>query len=88
MVVKRTLAQLADLNPDAVLLDNMADALIGVGYIGHQDPVAVYSKAKIFAKLQNDGLSQEDAEEYYVGRFLGLWAGEHTPVILDDLQEE
>lgn len=88
MLAKRVLEQLADLNPDAALLDNMEEALIGFGRAGHHDPVAVYSRAKILAKLRNDGLSPEDAEEYYVGRFVGLWAGEHTPVILDDVQEE
>lgn len=88
MTANRVVLQLSDLNPDAVLLSNMDDALIGVGYVGHHDPVAVYSKAKIFAKLLNDGLSQEDADEYYVGKFLGQWAGEQTPVILDDLQED
>jgi hypothetical protein len=79
--------QLGDLNPDAYLFDNMHSALIGVGYIGHQEPVAVYSKAKIYEKLLADGLSEEDVEEYFSSKFVGVWAAEHTPVIIDDLME-
>lgn len=81
-------AALSDLNPDAVLFDNMDSAVIGVGYVGHHEPVAVYSKAKIYEKLLADGFSQEDAEEYFSGKFTNLWAAEHTPVILDDLSEQ
>ena len=80
-------AALGDLNPEAVLFDNMDAALVGVGYIAHHDPVAVYSKAKIYEKLLADGLSQEDADEYFLGKFVNVCAGELTPVILDDLSE-
>jgi len=76
-----------DENPDASIFDNMVDALVGYGKIGHTGPVAVYSKQKIFAKLQRDGLSIEDAEEYF-GKFVNLWAAENTPVILEDMSEE
>lgn len=80
-------AALGDLNPEAVLFDNMESALIGIGYVGHHDPVAVYSKAKMYEKLITDGLSQEDAEEYFSSKFTNTWAGELTPVIFDDLSE-
>jgi hypothetical protein len=78
---------LGDLNPDAVLLENMDTALIGVGYIGPRDPVAIYSKAKIYEKLFADGFSQEDANEYF-GKYSNTWAAENTPVIMDDLSEQ
>jgi hypothetical protein len=87
MDANRVLAQLSDLNPEAVLLDNMHEALIGVGYIADADPVAIYSKTLIYNKLLADGLSTEDANEYYTGKFVAIRAGEHTPVILDDVQE-
>lgn len=81
---QRVIDQLSDLNPDAVFFDNMAAALIGVGYVGHNEPVAVYSRVKLFALLAADGLSEEDAEEYYVGRFIANVGGPNAPVILDD----
>jgi hypothetical protein len=82
------LAQLADLNPEAVLFDNMDCALIGLGYIANDGPVAVYSRTKIYDKLLSDGFSREDAEEYYAGKFVALRVGTLTPVIIDDCQEE
>jgi hypothetical protein len=87
MDAKRVLNLLSDLNPEAVLLENMNLALIGVGYIADADPVAVYSKALIYNKLLSDGLSPEDADDYYTGKFVSVRAGDHTPVILDDTQE-
>lgn len=85
---QQVLAELSDLNPEAVLFDNMDSALIGLGYIADDGPVAVYSKAKIYAKLLADGFSREDADEYYAGKFVALRAGNLTPVIVDDFQEE
>ena len=87
MDAKRVLNLLSDLNPEAVLLENMNLALIGVGYIADADPVAVYSKALIYNKLLSDGLSPEDADDYYTGKFVSVRAGDHTPVILDDTEE-
>ena len=84
----QVLAQLADLNPEAVLFDNMDCALIGLGYIANDGPVAVYSRTKIYDKLLSDGFSREDAAEYYAGKFVALRAGALTPVIVDDWQEE
>lgn len=80
------IAELNDLNPEAYLFDNMNSALIGIGSIAHKDPVAVYSKRGIFNKLLADGFSAEDAEEYF-SKFVGVWAGDNTPVIVNDLME-
>lgn len=80
--------QLSDLNPEAVFFDNMDAAIVGIGRIGGDDPVPVYSKSKIYEKLLSDGFSLEDAHEYYSGKFLALRAGAATPVIIDDLSQE
>lgn len=85
---QRALAELSDSNPEAILFDNMDSALIGLGYIADEAPVAVYSRSKIYAKLLSDGFSREDADEYYAGKFVALRAGNLTPVIVDDFQEE
>jgi hypothetical protein len=82
------LAQLSDLNPDAFLFDNMDSALIGLGYVGNADPVAVYSKTKLYEKLLADGLSEEDAKEYYTGRFVSGCGGALAPVIVDDTEKD
>ena len=88
MVGKSLLAQLRDLNPDAILFDNMDSSLIGLGYIGQANPVAVYSRARIYSKLLADGLSQQDADAYFFGKFVAAPADVFTPVIVDDMGEE
>jgi len=88
MAGKSFLAQLSDLNPDAILFENMESAIIGLGYVGQADPVAVYSRAQIYSKLLSDGLSREDADEYYFSNFVAVQAGKFTPVIVDDMEEE
>jgi hypothetical protein len=87
MRAQRVLDQLSDLNPDAVLFDNMESALVGVGYVSNSDPIAVYSMARIYEELSRVGLSQEDAEEYVTIKFLAQHAQKNAPVILDDSQE-
>lgn len=82
------IAHLSDLNPDAIFFDNMDAALIGVGYCGQNEPVAVYSKSLLFEGLAAAGLSRDDAEEYYLARFVADHAGVNAPVILDDFCEE
>lgn len=82
------LAEIRDLNPDAVLLDNMDDALIGVGRVALGDAVAVYSQARIFAKLVRDGFSSEEAETYFQEKLAECANLLHAPVILQDNVEE
>lgn len=84
MEAKSIIAHLVDMNPDAVLFENMDCAIVGVGYVGEYDPVAIYSRARIFAKLRADGLSDEDAEEYYDAKCVCRRANVNAPVILDD----
>lgn len=79
--------QLSDLNPDAVLFDNLNSAIVGIGYIGNNDPVAIYSKSLIFAQLERDGFTAEETEAFYQNNLVGAAATVNTPVIVDDTQE-
>jgi hypothetical protein len=89
-------AELAELNPSALLLDGFEPALIGI--TDHQPsrpPLAIYSKAKIFEILTEQVLCEvgdeddDDIDEavtsHYDYNVAGSWLGEMTPVIVDDL---
>lgn len=72
-------------NPEAVLFDNRVDsALVGIGCVGPQRFVAVYSKQAIIEALFAHGINKDDVGEYYGWHFSGICAGVNTPVILDD----
>jgi len=73
-------------NPDAYLFVGMDCALVGVGRAAHKETIAVYSQKKMVEKLVRDGFTPEDAEEYLL-TFVNIWAGDSTPVILQDILE-
>jgi hypothetical protein len=82
------LVELRDLNPDAGLLDNMDEALIGIGRIALGEPIAVYSQSLIFAKLAHDGFSPEEASTYFQEK-MAEWSNvDYAPVILHDVIED
>ena len=74
---------LAEVNPEAILFDGYEDALIG--YVerfsseGHL-LVALYDRAACIRLLvDRDGMSWEEAEEYFSFNTEGCYAGPHTP---------
>lgn len=85
MAPQNVLAALNDLNPDAALFDNMNTALVGVGTRGMDDPVAVYSQAKIFEQLHRDGFSESEAADYFSDKIVAYDCGANTPVIILDM---
>lgn len=78
-------------NPDAILYDNMDDALIGVyrGDLARQDmqesSIAVYSYVKfIEIYIKRDGMSEEEAVEFFDYNVAGGYIGELQPIVIDD----
>jgi hypothetical protein len=68
----------------AVLLTGLEDAIIGIVEEFGNGPRVLYSKNKIIWKLCSmDGMSVEEAHEYYEYNILGLHAGEQNAVFLD-----
>lgn len=80
------LAELNDQNPEAVVFENLDCALIGLGRRGCTDPVAVYSQKLIYAKLANDGFSEDEIESYFT-QLMAAQVNENTPLILNDFLE-
>ena len=59
------------------------DAILGVGYRCGQMPIVVYDSAKVIDILmERDGMTHEEAEEYFSFNIEGAWVGEHTPIWL------
>ena len=74
-------------NPEALLADNLDNALIGVYRPRWEDtdlPVAVYSVCKIISELVKDGMDEEEAVEFYDYNIVGAYMGEFTPIYIDD----
>jgi len=73
---------LAEIIPEALLLpEEFDDALMG--YTDQDETkVAIYSAEKVVEALQQDGLSYEDAYEYYEFNIAGAYMGRNTPLFL------
>jgi hypothetical protein len=66
---------------EIVTADGLDDALVGVGQQFNKF-LAIYSRSKCIEIFMRDGLSQEEAEEYFETNVVGAYVGEHTPVFI------
>ena len=83
-----TLTELvASHNEEAVLADGFDEAFIGmVERCGLPAPVVLYDRGKcIQILIDRDGMTYEDAEEFFDFNVTGAWVGEYTPMFLVDV---
>lgn len=74
---------IADHNEDAVVYDEFEAAIIGLGYrAGGMIAVVAYDYDKCIDILSNQGMSEEEAIEYFEFNTLGAWVGENTPIFI------
>lgn len=77
-----TLDEFAEINPEALQADGWDEAFIGYVERADQLPTACYSKAKIIELSMRDGVSEEQAVEYFEYNINGAFVGEFTPFFL------
>lgn len=65
---------------EAMLADGYDNCVIGCDYAGR----AVYSIPAILRELVSEGMSPEDAQEYFEFNIAGAYVGEMTPVFAYD----
>jgi hypothetical protein len=63
-------------------MDGYDDCLVGVVERFGGDSYFIYDKELVLEKLQKDGMSYEEALEYYEFNQLGAYVGERTPAFL------
>ena len=74
---------LFQLSPDVIVAVGFEDALIGVGQQFNK-AMAVYDRQKcIEILMERDGMSDEEAVEYFEYNVTGAWVGEYTPIFLE-----
>lgn len=73
-------------NPKAVNYDGLEAAIIGVGQQYTKPAVLIYSAKKIIQVLMKQGMTYNEALDYYGHNIECMWVGaEETPIIMDDL---
>ena len=78
------LEQIAEENPQAIVLDGLDSAIIGICRRFGAEPLLAYSREKCIEVFRKrDGMTHEDAEEWMEFNVESLWAGDGTPVFIE-----
>ena len=87
--IKRAIAEEAmqELNPEALFMDGLDSAILGVGGAFGTHKVVYSESAIIEALMFEDGMSHLEANEYFSYNVAGAYVGENTPIIIRDMEE-
>ena len=69
-------------NDELMMMDGYDECIIGVVERFGQNPIVCYDKQKVIEKLEADGMTNEEAEEFFCFNQLGAWVGDSTPCFL------
>jgi hypothetical protein len=68
---------------DSLTADGLDSAIIGVADLNGQH-VAVYSTSKVIKCLMDDGMSMDEATEFFLFNIEQCHLGDGTPLFIDD----
>lgn len=78
-----TVEEIEEINPEALLCDGFDEAIIGMAERINLGPVVAYDVDKMLKiMVERDGMTYEEAIEYFDYNILGAWMGENTPVYI------
>ena len=84
-----TREEIAEINPEALMCDGFDEAVIGMAERINLGPVVAYSVDKIInIMIERDGMTYEEAVEYFEYNQQGAWMGEGTPCFIRQLESE
>ena len=66
-----------------IKLDGFEDCYLGIAESYGDSPALIYDYEKIIEQLKQDGMSYEEAQEYYEFNILGSYIGEKMPIFLN-----
>lgn len=70
-------------NPDALMVDGMDEAVIGMAIRCGCPSLLIYDVDKCVEILvKRDGMTEEEASEYFYFNTVGAWMGNNTPLFL------
>ena len=55
---------------------------IGVGARYNDGPLAIYSVERVLKVLMQDGMDEEEAQEWFDFNIIGAWLGAGTPIYM------
>lgn len=67
--------------------DGFDNCCVGVVDGCDQNPVLCYSVDMILSQLEQDGMTREEAQEFFDFNIIGAYMGEGTPLFIRTLEE-
>lgn len=84
----RQIPDMTDINPEALVADGYDDCIVGIVSQCGRPTILCYDSTKIINKLiERDGMTREDAEEFFDFNILGAYMGPNTPMFLTPISE-
>jgi hypothetical protein len=74
--------ELAEIDPDLMLMDGFDDCIIGICESFGGESVVAYDYGKVIAQLESQGMTYEEAVEFHEFNQAGAYVGERTPVFI------
>jgi len=70
-------------NPEAMYADGFDEAILGICRRANIAVVAYDQEACLKILMERDGMTREEAVEFFDFNVLGAWMGENTPVFIE-----
>jgi hypothetical protein len=64
-------------------MDGYDDCILGTCLRFGQEPIVAYDLEKVLLKLESDGLTRDEAVEWFSFNQIGAWVGDSTPCFID-----
>ena len=71
---------------EIMFCDGYDDCIVGIVDKFGSEPIVCYDKNKIIDKMIEDGMTTDDAYEYFDFNVIGAYVGERTPCFLDNIE--
>lgn len=68
--------------------DGFDEAIIGVGYRCGQPDIIAYDVNKCIKILMDQGMTDEEAMEFFEFNVVGAWVGEETPIFVREMYDD
>lgn len=87
MQPEKAMEIMKELNPEALKIDRFDSCIIDIVHTFH-GAVFLYSAGAIIGQMMWEGMTEEEAQEYFDYNIIGAYMGEFTPVFIFDNEEE
>ena len=73
--------------PEMVQMDGFDDCILGICHRFGQPPIIAYDFDKVILKLMDDGMTYEEAVEFWEYNQIGAYVGESTPCFVERIKK-